>query len=44
MPMRAEFLPHYDSLKGVELVERVPPPRDDTRLSLHVMHGPVAFH
>ena len=40
----AEFLLHGDSLKGVELVEQVLATRDDTRLSLHVMHGNVSLH
>ena len=43
-PTPAEFLPYGDSLKGVELVAQVLAARDDTRLSLHVMHGPVSLH
>ena len=41
---RAEFLPHGDSLKRVELAEQVVATRNDTRLSLHVMHGTVSVH
>ena len=40
----AEFLPQGGSLKVVELAEQVPATRDDTRLSLHVMHGNVSLH
>ena len=40
----ASSLLHGDSLKGAELVEQVLAARDDTRLSLHVMHGTVALH
>ena len=36
--------PTRDSLKGVKLVEQVLAARDDTRLSLHVMHGTVSLH
>ena len=43
-PMPTEFLPYGDRLKGVELVEQVLATRDDTRLSLHVMHEIVALH
>ena len=32
-----------DSFNRVKLVEQVLSTRDDTRLSLHVMHGSVAF-
>ena len=42
--MRAEFLPHCDSLKRAELAEQDLATRDDTRLSLHVMHGTVSLH
>ena len=32
------------SLKRVEFVEQVLAARNDTRLSLHVMHGTVSLH
>ena len=38
-----KFLLHGERLKGVELVEQVLDTRDDTRLSLHVMHGSASF-
>ena len=40
----AQKSPHGDSLRGVELVEKVLATRDETRLSLHVKHGNVPLH